>query len=151
MKFTVKDRQRFESKFRVTPGCWIWMASKHPFGYGQISFGKGVNLGAHRIAFQIYVGPIPKGLFVCHRCDNPSCVNPDHLFAGTPMQNTKDMVAKGRQNIAYGERQGTSKLTDEAVHAIRSSNELQRVLADRYGVTQSLISYVKSRKIWPHI
>lgn len=151
MKFTDEDRKRFEAKFRVTPGCWIWIAAKSSAGYGQLSFGKGVNLGAHRISYQLYVGPISKGCFVCHRCDNPSCVNPDHLFAGTPQQNSNDMIRKGRQNTPLGEKQGTSKLTNEAVIEIRASRDSQYVLAERYGVSQSLISYVKSRKIWTHI
>lgn len=74
-------KERFEEKFRVTPGCWIWMASKYHFGYGQfyLSRSRG-QVAAHRVAYELYVGPISEGLFVLHKCERPECVNPDHLL-----------------------------------------------------------------------
>jgi hypothetical protein len=145
------DIDRFQSKFIVTPGCWIWTAGKHNFGYGQISFGVGVNISASRFSYRFYIGPIPDGMFICHKCDNPSCVNPAHLFSGMPKENTEDMWSKGRGVKCFGEKQGNSKLTEDKVREIRAWTGKQRIIAEKFGVTQSLVSYIKSGKSWPHI
>lgn len=100
-------RERFESKYIPEPnsGCWLWTDSWTPAGYGIISLGgrRGKKTGAHRAAYELYVGPIPEGLDILHRCDTPCCVNPDHLYPGTDFQNRKDMVDRGR---AVKSRQG---------------------------------------------
>lgn len=143
-------KERFESKFTVTPGCWIWIGGKDKYGYGQFGEG-GRNYRAHRYSYELYVGPIPDGLCACHKCDNPSCVNPDHLWPGDDKQNAEDRTAKGRSAKQNGEKNGLSKLTDGQVLEIRSAQGLQRELAEQYGVDQSLISLIKRKKVWAHI
>lgn len=86
---------RFQEKVEKTDGCWLWRPAK-PNEYGKFMVRKGVMDGAHRVAWTLAHGPIPKGLMVLHRCDNPRCVRPDHLFLGTAADNSRDMVAKGR-------------------------------------------------------
>lgn len=99
---------RFWSKVEKTPVCWLYHGSKAHFGYGVLFFGKeGREVRAHRFAWELLRGPIPAGLWVLHRCDVPSCVNPDHLFLGTAKDNTADMIRKGRANVPRGSRHGS--------------------------------------------
>ena len=105
---------------------------------------------AHRFSYSQFVGVIPAGMFVCHTCDNPSCVNPSHLFLGSRQDNVDDMVAKGRSTS--GERNGKARLQAADVVAIRARYEtggaLQTELAEEYGVSQVQISRIVNRKTW---
>lgn len=136
--------------------CWIWMGSKLRAGYGQFRGTK-----AHRVAYQLTKGPIPKKLFACHKCDRPECVNPDHIFIGTAKDNMEDKMRKGRQGDSgtktppSGSKNVKAKLNEVQVLEIRkiyqsgklSSSELAR----SYNVTKSTICCIIRRKTWNHI
>lgn len=90
---------RFWARVAKGEGCWLWQGSVSPNGYGRLTV-DGEVVGAHRFAFELTSGAaVPDGFYVCHRCDNPTCVRPDHLFLGTPKDNVDDMIAKGRQRL----------------------------------------------------
>jgi HNH endonuclease len=143
-------KARFEAKFRVTPGCWIWEGCKTHQGYGHFRSGMSKNpMKAHRFSYELYVGPVPEDLIVLHKCDNPSCVNPDHLEVGTWADNAADRNYKGRQ--AKGEQNGKTKITDSQV---REAKELLRQgwmredVANLFGVSGRTIWYaIKTRKL----
>jgi hypothetical protein len=130
--------------------CWEWRASlKRPGGYGQFWSGEKLVL-THRFAWSIVYGDIPVGLHVLHRCDNPPCVNPDHLFLGTHSDNVRDMYRKGRRRVdVRGERNSFSKLTREQVAEIRQrSCEATRELAREFGVSASHVRSLKAGIGW---
>ena len=101
-------------------GCWLWMKKSSRRGYGVFIISQYKQILAHRASWMAYRGVIPDGIFVCHKCDNPCCVNPYHLFLGTALDNAQDMLRKGRGNKASGERNGKAKLSSAQVAAIRS-------------------------------
>lgn len=128
--------------------CWEWQGYKTALGYGKLSFNSRVEK-AHRVAWTITHGEIPRGMFVCHRCDNPPCCNPAHLFLGTPGDNTADMMKKrrhwspGARNPLRGQHHYASKITDAQRQEIAASDEPQAELAARYGLTPSSVSRIQ--------
>lgn len=139
--------------------CWIWNKSFTKRGYGRANY-KGKAIYAHRLSFLLFNGEIKSGLFVCHKCDTPLCVNPRHLFAGTPKENSADRDEKKRSRVVIGRRhKGTdsakAKLTDDAVIAIReiySNGKCTHAnLAKQFGVVKQTIASVISRRTWRHI
>ncbi len=145
--------ERFDYYHTKGEGCWEWHgATFGTRGYGAYYDGKR-TMGAHRHAYERANGPIPRGVFICHQCDNPRCVRPDHLFAGTPKQNTQDMLAKGRQNPPKGERQGRSKLNTEAVRRIRelADSTTRAALARQFGISRAAVIAVLNRRSWAHV
>lgn len=135
-------------------GCREWTGSKNSrFGHGQWRNEDGEVELTHRAAWRMFVGPIPEGMHVLHKCDNPPCVNIKHLFLGTHGDNMKDMWAKGRAHpgILKGEKHGMSKLTAEIVREIRSSSETGKALAERFGLTPTTICDVRKRRTWNHV
>lgn len=129
-------------------GCWIWRGSKTNAGYGRL-FHKGHSEYAHRFAFRMLVGPLAKGLQVCHRCDNPSCVNPNHLFSGTNKENSDDRDAKGRCQRGSGHYK--ARLSEDDVRRILRSDLPTSVLAALFGVSAPTISEIRHRKTWKHV
>jgi hypothetical protein len=147
--------ERFLAKIKKTDCCWEWIGPKRPNGYGQIQEG-GVgsrNISAHRLSYEMHKGPIPDGLVVMHSCDNPSCVNPDHLSVGTYRENTADMIAKGRKRTVapLGTSNGKAKLNDELVRYIRQSEKNAASIARELNLSGNCIRGVKSGRTWSHV
>lgn len=146
--------------------CWPWVGGRTTAGYGSVQWDGGVQY-AHRIAWRLTAGPIPASIFVCHRCDNPPCCNPAHLFLGTHADNMVDKVAKGRvargeasgprrhpERMAHGATHWRVKLTEADVLAIReraASCETRRSLATAFGVHESCINKIIRREAWAHV
>lgn len=150
--------EKFCEKIVITPGCWIWVGSKFQNGYGQISVALGKSpVRAHRWSYEHYVGPLREGMFICHRCDNPACVNPDHLFQGTPSENSQDRERKGRGRPAKGTKVHNAKLNDDLVREIRAAYKWHdkefsaAALAKKYGISGSTAFNIIRRKIWKHV
>lgn len=140
---------RFLSKVRRTETCWLWQGFRDKDGYGSFGIGRKMpSLRAHRVSYWLFIGPIPPGAHILHSCDNPPCVNPKHLRAGTHLENVRDMVEKGRG--PSGERNGWAKLSEPAVAEIkRSKGKVSRQeLANRFGVCMATISLIWMGRIW---
>lgn len=140
---------------RVTAaGCWEWTRGMTK-GYGQINASSN-KLRVHRVAYELWVGKIPSGMGVLHRCDNPPCFNPAHLFLGTQPDNIRDAASKGRIVLPgfRGEDHPQHKLTETQVRKIRqlcASGMLRRVVAEKFGVTKENIGYIARRATWRHL
>lgn len=154
---------RFMSKVKVddSTGCWEWQACKNKDGYGNFGLNKKVKK-AHRVSYEIFVQPIAEGMCVCHTCDNPSCVNPCHLFQGTNEENTADKLNKNR--MPSGTKFKSAKLDDKSVKAIKqflSRRKLSkagkmehgacRFLSRWFGVSHQIMADIHRGKRWPHI
>ena len=151
---------RFWDKVVKGESCWEWTATKNHKGYGRIYIGKYPNNmpmveAAHRVAWTLFNGPIPATIQVLHKCDNRSCVNPNHLFLGTNADNNADMMKKGRNRHLRGSENGRAKLTEREVLSIRSrysnGNISLRSLAQEYGVNYTHISGIVHRRTWKHV
>jgi hypothetical protein len=151
--------QRFLGSFSEAPIdlCWEWKSTARlKSGYGRISI-NGKQYLAHRASWEFFYGPIPEGMIVRHKCDNPPCCNPLHLELGTDAENYQDMIERGRRIFrgAKGEKNCKAKLSENQVIKIRQmyehGNESTNTLARKFGVTQALISQIVLRKIWKHI
>lgn len=143
--------ERFLSKTRKTStGCWEWTAHRSEKGYGTLRYG-GVQYRAHRLSWVLHGGgEIPPGALVCHRCDNPPCVNPAHLFLGTVADNNQDALAKGRHVTPLGSQNGGAKLDESQVAEIwrRLGTVSRRRLAREFGVSHWTINAIESGAKW---
>jgi hypothetical protein len=128
--------------------CWNWKGAKDLDGYGFIKSKEGPQLRAHRAMYELHYGAIPPGLVVCHKCDNPSCVNPDHLFAGTPKENTQDMLAKSRGGDRRGTKNGVAKLTEQQVLEIYASSWPTVRIAATYKISDATVYAIKNGRAW---
>jgi hypothetical protein len=147
--------ERFWSKVRKGDGCWVWTACRNWAGYGKFWDGERLT-AAHRHSWVVHHGPIPDGLCVLHRCDNPPCINPDHLFLGTYRDNNLDTLGKGRRgyNGAPGERNSHSKLTPAQVYEIRrrgDAGERSSTLASEFGIGWTSTDRIVKRLNWRHL
>jgi len=142
---------RFFDKVLVGDGCWEWQGTKVG-GYGKFRL-DGRKHFSHRLSFEHFNGEIPEGLSVCHSCDNPSCVNPKHLWLGSHTDNMRDMVAKGRHVMREqnGEANLSAKLSAVDVLAIRADPRIQKDIAKDYGIRQSAVSRIKRKQRWGHL
>lgn len=155
MKYKLEARSKLNKK----TGCIEWTGPICD-GYGRISIkdedGKWFHKRAHRMAYQLYVKDIPKGLLVCHKCDNRKCINPDHLFLGTHKENTLDMLKKGRSrpNASFGEKNGKSKLTKKEVilgRKLRKEGLVYKDIAAIIGIGRNAISDAVRGITWKHL
>jgi hypothetical protein len=159
--------ERFWAKVDQRADCWLWLGARNATGYGHAIL-NGKQTTAQRVAWELTHGPIPAGQFALHRCDNPSCVRPSHLFLGTHQDNMADMVGKGRaasgersawhlypDRVPRGEANGMSKLTADKVRAIRSQHAQRiaslAVIAAMFGVSRSTAKRIVRRDTWRHI
>ena len=159
---------RFATRYVVAEsGCWVWAGSKSADGYGKFSVGT-KDWRAHRFSWTSRRGPIPDGQLVLHSCDNPPCVNPDHLFLGSQLDNRADCSAKGRaatgpengarlypERLARGERQGLAKLTAAQVGDIRARYRTgqyrQTDLSAIFGISPATVAQIVTLKTWRHV
>src|SRR4051812_44802440 len=137
---------------RPTDGCWLWTAYRNKAGYGTFGVG-GTQKLAHRVAWELGVGPIPQGIKVLHHCDNPSCVNYEKcLFLGTQIENIQDMIAKGRHRSCPGERNGRAVLSAAEAQRIRrlylTKQYTQKELGLMFGLSRSAVGYAVRGETW---
>lgn len=118
----LKERLSFIGWSETDSGCWEWAGCRSANGYGKMAYGDGTTTGTHRVSFEVHHGPIPDGMFVRHKCDNPPCINPDHLEIGTPAQNSRDMVERNRTRGYVTGRYGGTCV--KGLHPVTSDDDL---------------------------
>lgn len=151
MNWTDADRERFWSKVELGDGCWKWTGYVNEDGYGNIAIGRS-SAKVHRFSWSLANGPIPAGMYVLHRCDNPPCVRPDHLFLGTQAENMADMRAKGRGHKCRSENGANAKLDRNHAHAIlflrRNTDFTLKQIAAQFGVGISTVHMIETGSRW---
>lgn len=158
VNLTERQIRKFWNKIRLIGAsdddCWEWTRAMTQLGYGVVRM-DGRNFFVHRIAFFLTHGPFPNALKICHKCDNPKCCNPDHLFLGTQADNLHDMFRKDRRPAAKGVGTAAAKLNDAIVREIREryakGGVTHRKLASEYGIAYSGIFGIVNRITWAHV
>lgn len=146
---TNKPEDRFLEKFEIgkPDECWLWGGKIMKRGHGSFRFNGTMGV-ASRFSYEYFIGKIPDGMFVCHKCDVRSCVNPNHLFIGTAKDNSDDMIAKGRSRHPKGEDIKQSKLTRQQADLIRSSSLSLRKVAEQFGITYGNAGKIRRGELW---
>lgn len=147
-------KQLFEKNVIKQEGCWGWRKRPTTFNYSSLSGGKNKTVLGHRISWMIHNGEIPNNLWVLHKCDNPICTNPDHLFLGNHKDNMVDCAQKGRRNVNYGVGHYRAKLNDDKVKEIKmliKNGYSQSHLGNKFNVSPSTIQNIADEKTWKHI
>lgn len=151
-KVAILEKLATRSRKNEATGCIEYTGPRLPRGYGKMYIGGYVSEYTHRLAYLLHIGEIPSGMFVCHRCDNPSCINPSHLFLGTVFDNVRDRDAKGRSGPRLrGESAPTAKLNQVAIQKILARKTTVPALMREFGVSRTCIQQVRQRKTWRHI
>lgn len=144
--------ERFHKKYEINEsGCWMWTGGTRPNSkgvpYPRHWTDDSESIGAHRFSFELVHGAIPQGMYVCHKCDTPLCVNPDHLFLGSHQDNMRDMVAKQRSFTGRGEdKKGRSKLTNKQADQIRKMSMSHSKIAAMFGVSAATVGRIKRKE-----
>ena len=146
-----KEERFWEKVDKKSFGCWEWTAHLDKRGYGRFGVSDGKGIGAHRYSYALHNGAFKKALYVCHKCDNPKCVNPEHLFLGTHQDNMDDMVRKGRQRSLKGEESPSCKISQETAQAVLDSELTYSQTAEKFGMTKSSVAAIKARRMWKHL
>jgi predicted DNA-binding protein YlxM (UPF0122 family) len=146
--------ERFERQYKVDDesGCWVWTGATEGGGYGTIGVNGG-SMGAHRYSYKLHNGEIPEGAFICHKCHNPPCVNPDHLYAGDAKTNAQDAIDNGDWPELYGEEQGHASLTNAEAESLRNeyaAGATVAELSDDYDVSAGSVSRIINGKSYPN-
>lgn len=137
--------------------CWTWIAGKDRDGYGAFALSQHKKVKAHRYSYLLTYGDLPSNMHVCHKCDNPTCVRPDHLFLGTDADNIKDMMDKQRNVVLRGSKSGRAKLTEDQVEEVKkfigilSPKELAEKFSEKYNVAKGTIDNITYNRTWKHI
>lgn len=149
---SVRSASRALSNYTPVPetGCWLWLGSWDKTKYGKTGGRQGSDR-AHRLFYEQLVGPIPDGAFLCHKCDTPPCVNPDHMFLGNRDENMKDMARKGRSYQPAGEMNVKARLSDAQAAAIFRDRRSADEIAGQYGVSKASILSIKNGTRWRHL
>ncbi len=137
---------RFWRKVTPSKGCWIWQGTKNQRGYGQMRMYPSGALSAHRVSYELHKGPIPAGLIVRHSCDNPSCVNPAHLLAGTHKDNARDCIDRGRKATSHAPHTRLRKVTDDQVREIRQDTRKAHIVAVAHGISECAVYNIRARR-----
>lgn len=143
---------RFDASYIPDPnsGCWLWIASYSSTGYPQMCE-KGKTRRSSRLVYENLISPIPQGMYVCHKCDTPACVNPGHLFLGTPKDNAIDRVTKNRNRDQRGEKHNMSLLTSDQAMSIFNDPRMAKEICIEYGVSRSAVTMIKLKRRWAHL
>ena len=145
---SVKEKLDYYSIPEPNSGCWLWIGGATTVGYGKI-FANGFVRLSHRVSYEEYKGAIPEGMLVLHKCDTPACINPEHLFLGTNKENMQDASRKGR--TSFGEKNGSSKITEKDAILILNSAQSVSILSRKYNITETSIRNIKNGDKWSYL